>query len=195
MNNFMMDLETRGYVPGCQILSIGLIGMNLDAQTVDDLFEDEGYYAVVSKQSCEDALLHEDSSTMAWWRNQSLEAREVLAQSEDPLQSMPLSDAMAGAVRYVQGHCTPRNALVWGNGADFDNPIANVAGYNIRQEFPWKWGNRCYRTVKNLHEILGISKLPSLSGRQGTYHNALADAKSQAVHMWDVVQTLRDLIR
>lgn len=190
MDHFMMDLETRGNSPGCHILSIGIIAFDPFATSLDRVFEDEGFYTVVSRDSCADALLHIDESTMAWWGQQSPEARKVLAESEEP-GAPSLKEALHDAIIYVQGHCTPRNAKVWGNGADFDNPIINVAARHAGVKLPWQWGNRCYRTMKNLHEVLGVEHTAPPLVRQGTYHNALADARTQATHLWDILHTLR----
>lgn len=191
MNHFMVDLETRGSIAGCAILSIGIIALDPFANQLDSVFEDDGFYTVISRQSCLDAMLHEDPETMKWWGSQSAEARKVLHQSEDPDHCVSLAEGLQATVNYVASHVTPRNAKVWGNGADFDNPILAVAARHAGIELPWQWGNRCYRTIKNLHEVLGVGhKAPPVT-RAGTHHNALDDAKTQALHLWDITHTLR----
>lgn len=201
----MMDLETRGNIAGCQVVSIGIIAMNLSAETPDAVFSDGGYYAVVNKSCCDEAMLHIDDSTMDWWGRQSGEARKALIQSNAD-EGTPLVEALTQMVGYVAEHCTPRNAKVWGNGADFDNPIINVAARMVlpqlpwykpgvdQSPLPWQWGNRCYRTAKNLHELLGADGLAPKLQRSGTYHNALDDAKTQALHLWEIAHTLRGRI-
>lgn len=189
MKHFMLDLETRGNSPGCHILSIGLIGFDPLAASLEEVFEDDGFYAVISKRSCDDALLHVDKSTMDWWAKQSPQAREVLTESEAD-NAVPLNDALSNMVLYVGQHISPRNALVWGNGADFDNPILAVAARHAYFTIPWQWGNRCYRTMKNLAEVFGPEWAAPPVTRSGTYHNALDDAKTQALHMWDICTTL-----
>jgi hypothetical protein len=190
MNHFMMDLETRGNSPGCHILSIGIIAFDPFADSLDSLFADDGFYSVISRDSCTDAMLHTDADTMKWWEGQSPEARQVLAQSE-ATTAPPLGQVLTDTVLYVGEHCTPTNAKVWGNGADFDNPIIGVAARMLGRKLPWQWGNRCYRTMKNLHEVLGpLAKAPPVT-RAGTHHNALDDAKTQAIHLWDIVHSMR----
>lgn len=191
MNNFMLDLETLGTTPGCAILSIGLVAFDPFAATVDEVFADDGFYVVVYQPSCLDAMLHVDKGTVRWWSRQSEAARQVLKDTTDPNTSVPLRDALGQMVDYVAIHHAPSKALVWGNGADFDNPIVNVAARHVEFELPWKWGNRCYRTVKNLHEFMEPEFQAPPLARQGTYHNALHDARSQALHMWDLLHTFR----
>lgn len=191
----MVDLETRGTIAGCSIISLGIIKFDPFAAVVDRVFDDDGYHAVVFRESCLDALLHEDPGTLQWWSEQPEAARKVLALSEDSSTSLMLKEALEQTVAYVAGHTTPSKALVWGNGADFDNPILNVAARGVGMELPWKWGNRCYRTIKNLHEILGSAHRAPPVTRIGTYHNALDDARTQAVHMWDILHRLRHDVR
>ena len=205
MRHFMLDLETRGNTPGCHILSIGLIAFDPLAADIDEVFADDGFYTVVSKESCHEALLHIDQSTMDWWGRQSTSAREVLAHSEGE-NAVPLHEALIAAVDYTAQHVPPRNALIWGNGADFDNPILTVAARMVRSQLPWvrgiespnlpwQWGNRCYRTIKNLGEIFGPEWAAPPVTRSGTYHNALDDAKTQALHMWDICTRLAKKVR
>ena len=189
MNNFMTDLETLGVTPGCVILSIGVIAFDPFAKKVEDIFADDGARIIVNKQSCLDHLLHVDESTETWWAGQGAAAKKVL--DEAKTGGLLLPDALNEMVTYVSEHTNPNTALIWGNGADFDNPILNVAARHCLMSLPWKWGNRCYRTVKNLHEFLVPNfKAPPLM-RTGTYHDCLDDARNQAVHMWDVLDTLR----
>lgn len=191
MKSFMLDLETLGTTPGCVVLSIGIVPFNPFAEKVDDVLGDNGFHVVINKQSCIDAMLHVDNSTAQWWAKQSEEARHVLRQASDLEASEPLQDALEMTEDYVNQFVEAKKALIWGNGADFDNPILTVAARQVGVELPWKWGNRCYRTVKNAAEFMHPGfKAPKLT-RHGTYHNALDDAKSQALHMWELLQSLR----
>lgn len=189
----MHDLETRGTTPGCAIVSVGLIGFDPFAERVDDIFVDEGFYTVVTLESNIDAFLHIDKSTNDWWAKQTPGARVALDQHKANV-GWTLSETLQGMVDYVGTHVSPRNALMWGNGADFDNPIVAVAARMVGFKLPWQWGNRCYRTIKNLHEVFGTEfAVPKKVGTVA--HNALADAKDQALHHWEVVQHVRSLIK
>ncbi len=49
-------------------------------------------------------------------------------------------------------------------------------------EEPWNfWNNRCYRTLKNLHPKIELV-------RTGVHHHALADAKTQALHLLEILK-------
>jgi len=68
---------------------------------------------------------------------------------------------------------------VWGNGASFDNVILSEAYRRIGSEAPWPfWKDRCYRTVKSM-AVVPMS-------RTGTHHNAIDDARDQALHLMTI---------
>lgn len=193
MSFFMLDLETLGTAPGCVILSVGIIEFNPRAETPDGIFSDAGKYVVVNKQDCLDNFLHVDPNTVAWWSKQSEEAQQVLHDAENISKALPLRAAMVDVIDYVSEHCSPSTARVLGNGADFDNPILNVAAHMVGVKLPWSYGGRCYRTLKNLHEFLGPQFAAPKVTRSGTYHNALDDAKTQAMHLWETLHNIRAL--
>lgn len=194
MTFFMKDLETLGTVPGCSMLSIGLIAFDPFAETVDDLFLDQGFYCVVNREDSKQNFLHEDPGTIAWWSKQSEAARKVLADAANKKTSIPLRLAVESTIDYVSGHCSPREARMLGNGADFDNPIFTVAAHMVQIKVPWSYGGRCYRTLKNLDEFLGPKFRAPKMQRTGTYHNALDDAKSQVMHLWETLDKFRRLV-
>jgi len=69
----------------------------------------------------------------------------------------------------------PPGALVWGNGADFDNMMLASLYDACRLAVPWKYySNRCYRTLKS------FSRPSDMVTREGIHHNALDDAVHQA---------------
>lgn len=176
MNDIMVDLETLGTVPGCVILSIGAVAF--DELEVD---EQHGFYQVIFQPSCELAGLHVDDATKAWWEDQSEEARAVLKAANQVESSTMLRDALTLFNNFILDSY-PTNVRIWGNGANFDNPLLacayKAAGIKPAYEF---WNERCYRTVKNQYRDVKLV-------REGTYHNALDDARSQAKHLVEICQ-------
>lgn len=165
MKHVMVDLETMGTVPGCVVLSIGAV-----------YFDENGlgkeFYEVISRKHCAELGLHESLSTQQWWDKQSEAAKQVIrdAESEDAAKVHEVLERLHNFLKL------DTNVKVWGNGADFDNPILACLYDAAEMKQTWiSWNGRCYRTLKN------IAPGPKLM-RQGTYHNALDDAKSQALH-------------
>jgi hypothetical protein len=175
MQDVMIDLETLGTVPGCTILSIGAVAFD-----EFDVAEDNGFYVVISTKSCEEAGLCQDQDTLDWWTQQSPEARKVLDEA-GRVGAVSLCTALGMFDAWLRKLDSPR---IWGNGADFDNPIVTVAARAVKHQPLWKpYNGRCYRTVKSAHRDV---KMPP---RTGTHHNALSDAINQARHLVQICST------
>lgn len=180
MRNIMVDLETLGSTPGCVILSIGAVAFSLEPPHLD-----EGFYVVLSTDDCMEHYLAQEPDTVAWWDRQSEEARQVINQARDPKTSVPLKLGLEKFNEYLGNN--PRQTALWGNGSDFDNAILAVAYRMAGMKPAWDHcNNRCYRTLKNL--VRG----PKLE-RVGTYHNALDDARSQALHAVELLRSRPEL--
>lgn len=168
--NVMIDLETLGTSPDSVILAIGAVKFN--GLTIVDEF-----YEVIDPQSCIDAGLKVDVSTVMWWMQQGEEARSAFKRP-----GYPLVNTLAGFTAWLgaddKGH------KVWGNGADFDNAMLQMAYKKAGQMQPWKfWDNRCYRTMKALRPDIKMQRV-------GTHHNALDDAKDQALHLIEILKAV-----
>lgn len=182
----MWDIETLGNRPGCAMLSIGAIGFNLKTGELGETF-----HIVINTQSCLDAgLFVQDrdwcirnkapasDDTVAWWEKQSPEARDLLREAREGGEQITFA---LNKLAVWMGYTFGPDVMPWGCGAAFDNAImaASYRALNIRA--PWKfWNDMCYRTIKNLNPSIKMEK------RVGTYHNALDDARSQAIHLLQI---------
>lgn len=173
MSHIMVDLETLGKMAGCQILSIGAVVFDRHGLGAE-------FYA--SLDTTRQHGLHVDPSTVEWWSKQSPEARKVF---DEPTHEF--RDGMKAFRDWLWGVDSKGKLEVWGNGSDFDNAILACAFHSADVDLPWLfWNNRCYRTLKNLS---GAPKLDKTK-RVGTYHNALDDAKTQAMHAIEIKAAL-----
>ena len=161
----MLDLETLGNKPGSVIVAIGAVKFG-NGEILDS------FYARVDAQSCLDLGLRMDVSTVMWWMHQNDAARNEITRPGENLSEVLLR---------FSSWVDDSDAEVWGNGASFDNVLLSDAYDRAQLPRPWKYYNdRCYRTVKNLHTEV-------LMARDGTHHNALDDAKSQAKHLMELL--------
>lgn len=162
----MLDLETMGTGSNAAIISIGAVAFNPEG-----LITHAEFYQEINLQSTIDAGLEVDGNTVMWWLKQSEEARGAFAYNDgaNPL-SLVLSQFSAWCNEWEVEE-------VWGNGAAFDNAKLSNAYTKVGINQPWKhWNDRCYRTVKNMYPEVKIERV-------GVHHNALDDAKSQALHL------------
>ena len=156
----MVDLETLGTRPGDCILSLGAVLFNSSGITSE-------MYMTIDQQSSKAIGMKAQKSTIEWWQKQSPEAQEAAFKGEFSIESALTMFSM----------WLPKDTCVWGNGANFDNTLLAAAYRLAKKEVPWKfWDDRCYRTVKSLFPQVKLD-------RTGTHHNALDDAKSQALHL------------
>ncbi len=171
IEHVMLDIETLGKGNNACILSIGAVKFNPFTNTIYDSF-----YVPVDPESCQALGLKIDASTVMWWlAPERDEGRTAMA---DEVR-VDLPSALYGFVDWF-GEDKP----VWGNGSTFDNVIMSNAFAACNIDQPWKfWNDKCYRTLKGQAKSIKLK-------REGTYHNALDDAISQAKHMQAIVEYL-----
>lgn len=169
MPNIMLDLETLGTSPGCVILSVGAVEFSPNGLG-------EEFHAVINRRTAMAAGLVEDPETVMWWNGQDEGARETVLRSLTT-HSDPIGYALNEFSYWCHGLGDIDKLNVWGNGADFDNPILahafKVCGFSPLWNFR---NNRCYRTLRTLAPYTKAGK------REGVFHNAVDDARYQAQH-------------
>lgn len=163
--NVMVDLETMGNSSNSAIISIGAVAFNKEIIGPE-------FYCVVDLESSMKSGASLDASTVMWWMKQSDAARAQF----NSAKTKNLAKALQDFTFYMQGFGSDKVKL-WGNGAAFDNVILSSAYKMCQLKQPWKfWNDMCYRTLKNMNPDVKMD-------RSGVYHNALDDAKSQALHL------------
>ena len=112
------------------------------------------------------------------------EAKKVLRETETDGDILP--EALLKFTKFLRDSSDNFEHLkIWGNGSDFDNTILLAAYDATFIEAPWKfWNNRCYRTLKGLAPEVKLTRI-------GIYHNALDDAKTQALHAIEMVKCVK----
>jgi exodeoxyribonuclease VIII len=158
----MLDLETLSTESNAAICSIGAVKFTFADGIIDE------FYTVVDAKDCKNLGLHISKDTVKWWSQQDPKALEMLR--KDPKS---LDESLDAFTKWYGRRGLP----TWGCGSDFDNVILTNAYKALDATAPWKFYlNRCYRTMKT---IIAMPEDP----REGTYHNALDDAKHQAKHL------------
>lgn len=174
--HYMVDLETLGRQDGAALLSIGVVEMDFDNHCVGKKME-----VIVDPMTCAAYKMHVDAGTVLWWFAQSGEARARIVDDK----GAPLGVTIQSALCMVSDFMDPEqdgNAVVWGNGATFDNVILRGAYNRVDIIPPWEfWNDRCYRTMKSLYKDVPFVK-PALA------HSAVDDAEAQAVHLMKIAR-------
>lgn len=163
MANVMVDIETLGVRPGSVVLSIGAVVFDPKSGELGAEF-----YQNIDAASCDSLGLTRDPSTLEWWRNQPVAARDALK-----VDKVPLPEAL---VRLDTWWIKNNGVELWANGASFDPVLLNACYHAAGMEPVWKfWDFRCART------ILALGNRRPMPAARDTAHHALHDAKAQAV--------------
>lgn len=160
--DLMLDLETKGKLPGSVIASIGAVPFNPYTGHIGG-----GFYVNVDEASCKAFGLVTDAETEAWWADPARDtARAALAKDPQPLMH---------ALKALDGFWTVTAAeRIWCQGPSFDQVILEAAYRAVRWAPPFRYNaGRCTRTI---YDLSGIKPDTSV----GVYHNALDDALMQA---------------
>lgn len=175
MIHAMADFETLSTNPNAVALSLGCVAFNENGVLANT------FYVNIDRNDCIAKGLHVMESTVDWWSEQSEEAQNALL--EEPI--LPVLEAMKQLCNWVRETGATR---LWGNGADFDNPILKNLFIAIDCDMPFSpYAGRCYRTIKS------IPGVPEMQKRKGVHHNALDDAMNQALHLIEINKSIKVL--
>lgn len=183
MKHVMLDLETWGTEPGCDIRSIGAVEFDpvnstiefktafyqaVDNPTLGSMFiEHEHYYCDVTQKWYKFALTHSES-TVKWWNEQSDDAKAAFADAID------LDDGLRAFSDWYSALGPAQDVTLWCNGPHFDEVILKAVYRACNMVHPWHY--RAPRDFRTEMEGAGWPELPFT----GTPHNAMDDAIYQA---------------
>lgn len=170
--HIMVDLETMGTQPGRAIVSIGAVAFCPHSGSISK----KTFYTAVSLKSCTAIGMKIEPDTLMWWLKQSDAARLAIANG-----GKSINVAIGNFTNWFDAH----NAeFLWGHGSVFDEPILRAAYRMCGRTEPWKFYN--VRDTRTIFDISGVSPNRSV----GTHHNALDDARAQAVAVIEAYRKL-----
>lgn len=176
--HLMVDIETLGSRPGAAIASIGAVVFTEDGVVSE-------FETTVDIEGQRELGLKFDASTILWWLQQPKEAINATFARRGPSLFTALSDlaifaADEGVVDY------------WSHGATFDLVLLNEASL-ITGAPPLVKDFRRARDTRTLFEITDVN--PKTFMGTGTAHNAVDDARAQAlavIESWRVLRRWRN---
>ena len=176
MNDLSFDLETLGIDPNALILSIGAV--RFDRKTGE---MGEEFYRLIDLSDYLGSQGTVNVSTVVWWMQQNDQARADVFGKD--LQRVPMEQALSDFWAFCHGAET-----FWQRGDMDAQWLGNAYKRGDFPGLPWKfWQLRDQRTLP-----VELGHLIERAER-GTVHNALADAKAQAVEMIAIYQVLQGL--
>lgn len=158
----MLDLETRGKVPGCPIRSIGAVVFDPQDWSVWKEF-----YLNVT-----DTIGTPDAETDKWWTEQGADAQAIFTDASLPV--MPLKEALASFREFFQYFACSE---IWSHGAGFDVPIIEWSMRRCWVPVPWSFQK--VRDTRTIYALANNIK-PVAHKHYTIKHHALHDAANQA---------------
>lgn len=177
MKHVMLDTETWGLTPGSHLRSIGAVEFDPDRGVLGSEF----YCNILAHPSYG---LTSDEGTRKWWAEQSHDARRQLETKQlDLLIALKRLGVWFASLTDNQA-----DLRVWAHGPQFDCSIVD-AGYRA-VGLPTPWHYRSPRDCRTMMEAAGMDPVTDFP-LVGTEHNALDDAKSQALGVMEAFHRLR----
>lgn len=177
MNHIMIDLETMGNKAGCAIMAIAAVQFDLETGKTGEQF-----YNRIDLQSCLDAGLTVQASTVEWWMLQNENARRKLIEGV----SVTLLKGLHNLRMWINMNAL-EDAQVWGNSARFDLGILEAAYQTVPGvPLPWKFYNE--RDVRTL-----VSFVPEIKANEpflGDKHDPIHDCLHQIKYCHKTWNTL-----
>lgn len=163
----MADIEAFGLNPGSSVVAIGAVRFDLGGIR-------EEFYTAIDLGSCMDIGLTVDADTISWWMRQPKEAIDAIMNNRV---------GISRALHQFAAFLGTENCTLWGNGSDFDNVLISEAYRAAKIKRPWSYRqNRCFRTTKESHPDIKPQAF------EGVKHNALHDARNQALHFIEIAK-------
>lgn len=176
MKDVMLDLETMSNKSNGVICAIGAVEFDLATGETGKEF-----YTTVDIQSCLDAGLRVEGSTIGWWLTQNEAARNEIAAVGATVLNTALLKLSTGA------GFNWNYAKVWGNSARFDLGILENAYHACKMQAPWKFYNE--RDVRTL--VAFAPEIKANYPKPETAHHAIQDCHYQIGYCCEIYKTLR----
>ncbi len=167
----MIDLETLGTRSDAAIIQIGACYFDRVTGEIGKQF-----YINVGKF---DDRFTVDYGTIAWWLQQSQEARESVTN----LPNASIEEAMHYLAEFLKGA-----DCLWAH-ATFDLPIIQHAFDVFHIKNPVH-----FRGMRDIRTLMDISDHKSETPREGVHHTALDDAMFQVVYCVEALNQLKKTI-
>ena len=162
--HIMIDLETLSTHSNAVILSIGAVLFGLGPRDEPQAL----YHMGVELDSCMNAGLHIEPSTINWWLNQKDENKNRLLE----MKRKSLYKVLDELLDVIPTKREAPQLYVWGHGSMYDITILENAYKAMRKEIFWSYKN--VRDTRTFFDVCDYT-YKSTGG-----HDALDDAMNQA---------------
>ena len=171
----MLDIETMGNTSNSVIVSIGAVRFDMETGETGGTF-----YRIVDIDSCLDAGLKVNGSTIKWWLTKSEEARKEIVK-----EGIHIAQALQEFNLFI------RNSIyseIWSNGVRFD--IALMEDAYIALKLPVPWDFHAERDVRTLVSFAPKIQKKHADARKDILHHPIDDCKTQIAYCSEIYNLL-----
>lgn len=177
--HIVIDIETLGIDPGCEIRSIGACAFH------DGRLDPLTFYRLTHNDVSFNG--HVDPDTLNWWRTEPSISKLARRHCLQQINRATITRALIDFTKWIWEvdavrHSSASNTIFWGNGPDFDQACLAVAMKACGVEIPWNYrDNRDYRTIR---DAVGGVELRRRTVRHHAMHDAVHEARKimTAIH-------------
>lgn len=174
MKHVMVDIETFGDKSNSDIASIGAIKFDINT---GETFEE--FYDVIDIDSCLDAGLQVNGSTIKWWLTRNEKARKEIARGGHHLQKVLFDFS-----EFLEG-----NEIMWSNGLRFDISKLEDSYRICKLNVPWDFHNE--RDVRTLVSFKPEIKEKHVVENLGIHHHPIDDCKIQIKYCTEIYKNIK----
>lgn len=192
--NIMMDIETFGLGPFSVGIALGAVWFDPTKQGTAAI--KATYYSAISPDKQHELGLRIEADTACWWMLPA--QRPAYDEWLDTLH-VDMPDALLGFTEWIvklntvepyETEMPEKEILMWGNGPQFDNTRVREWYQACRMPVPWgdftknpTSNDRCFKTLRSLPGAYDVAP-----PHEGLEHNALIDARQQAMWLCNINQ-------
>jgi 3' exoribonuclease, RNase T-like len=170
--HLMVDLETMAVSPNAVVLTLGAV--QFDPYSTGFI---NSLYIRLDLDDQDKLGRFIDPATLEWWEKQS---PEIIEEAFIDKERVPVVDAIDQFHKFAWG-CKS----FWSHGATFDLVILENIYQQIKKPLPWNFWQ--LRDTRTLFDLGFDPEMPKHSK-----HNALEDAKRQAIGVQNVFRKLKN---
>jgi hypothetical protein len=189
----MVDIETLGTNEDSVILQIGAVAFDVHDENEAEPFEGWFLTDILVSDQIRTYKRTVDNETLIWWMDSvSPDARTSVLQ-RDSYNGLVCSiySALEDFNTFVSMHKDETDNFIWSNSPSFDLAIIKHAMRQCDIKPAWNhWDERDVRTMHHLNKTL---KLGFNKKIDGVAHNALDDAKGQAMYVMQIQEGLNKM--
>lgn len=188
-SNLIIDLETLGTREGAVVISLGATLFDFENGKNDfDSYIENGFHVKFDvKDQVRNYKRGIEDGTLAWWKEQSAEARKILVPSDEDasmLEGLEMFNAWLRASKYDF-----KNSYVWSRGTYFDFPKVESMYDQLNLKCGFNtWKIRDVRTFIDVLVGVDNGKYEPQNGTPRNFvpHDALHDAAMDAFRMVEI---------